>query len=282
MTSEPVTTDVAGMASAAGPHSASLTAALQRQTGPAMRTLFRPASYLGLVREALLTSVHMATYPLGLLPPLPFRHDPIDASIPRRPVVLVHGWVHNRSAFLLMTRTLRRAGLGPVHAFDYPSVISDLNQVARHLAPVVEHVIGHATANSCVLIGHSMGGLVARQYVQELGGHELVDTVITLGTPHRGTYSAWLGVGRAAEQCRPGSDYLAQLERTSRPGLARWISYYSDLDLMITPAVSAKLLTPALDATNVRIRDIGHLSLLMSRSVLADLLMRLEEPAATP
>jgi pimeloyl-ACP methyl ester carboxylesterase len=274
-------TGVEGVAGAAGPHSASLTAALQRQTGAALRTMLRPASYLGLAREALLTSVHLTTYPLGLMPPLPFRHDPIDASIPRRPVVLVHGWVHNRSGFLLMTRALRRAGLGPVHAFDYPSITSDLNQVAHHLAPVVEHVVGHARADSCVLIGHSMGGLVARQYVQELGGHDLVDTVITLGTPHRGTYSAWLGVGRAAEQCRPGSDYLAQLEHTARPDLARWISYYSDLDLMVTPAVSAKLLTPALDATNVRIRDIGHLSLLMSRPVLADLLMRLEEPVAT-
>ncbi|HSJ46819.1 MAG TPA: alpha/beta fold hydrolase [Euzebyales bacterium] len=242
-----------------------------------MRSLFRPASYLGVLREALLTSVHVTTYPLGLLPPLPFRHEPAGPTIPRRPVILLHGWVHNRSAFLLMQRVLRRAGLGPVHTFDYPSVTSDLSQVARHLAPVVEKVVDHTRADSCVLVGHSMGGLVARQYVQELGGHDLVDTVITMGTPHRGTYSAWLGVGRAAEQCRPGSDYLTQLERTSRPGLARWISYYSDLDFMITPAISAKLLTPELDATNVRIRDIGHLSLLLSRSVLADLLTRLEE-----
>jgi len=279
VTSEPVTTDAVRTASAAGPHSASLTGALQRQAGVAVRSLFRPASYLGVTREILLTSVHVTTYPLGLLPPLPFRHDPIDASIPRRPVVLLHGWVHNRSAFLLMQRTLRRAGLGPVHAFDYPSVTSDLNQVARHLAPIVEKVVADARAESCILIGHSMGGLVARQYVQELDGDRLVDTVVTMGTPHRGTYTAWCGVGRAAEQCRPGSDYLAQLESTSRPGLARWISYYSDLDFMITPAVSAKLLTPALDATNVRIRDVGHLSLLLSRSVLADLLSRLEEPA---
>jgi triacylglycerol lipase len=266
-------------ASAAGPHSASLTEALHRQAGAAMRSLFRPASYLGVAREVLLTSVHAATYPLGLLPPLPLRHEPGGPPLPRRPVILVHGWVHNRSAFLLMQRVLRRAGLGPVHPFEYPTVTGDLNQVARHLVPVVENVLDQSRADSCVLVGHSMGGLVARQYVQELGGDRVVDTVVTMGTPHRGTYTAWCGVGRAAEQCRPGSDYLAQLERTSRPGLARWISYYSDLDFMITPAVSAKLLTPALDATNVRIRDIGHLSLLLSRSVLADLLTRLEDPA---
>jgi triacylglycerol lipase len=228
----------------------------------------------------LLTSVHATTYPLGLMPPLPFRHDIPVAAVPRRPVILVHGWVHNRSAFLLMERALRRGGLGPVHTFEYPSVTSDLNRVARHLAAVVERAVDHASADSCVLVGHSMGGLVARQYVQELGGHRFVDTVVTMGTPHRGTFNAWLGFGQAVEQCRPGSTYLTALERSARPGLARWIAYYSDLDFMVTPAVSAKLTTPGLDATNVRIRDIGHLSLLLSRSVLGDLLTRLEEPFA--
>ena len=246
----------------------------------ALRSAMRPASYLGLVREMLLTSVHLTTYPLGLLPPTPFTRDPVHPHVRRRPVILIHGWVHNRSAFVLMQRALRRAGLGPLHTFEYPSITSDLNDVAHRLAPVVEEIVTHAGAGSCVLIGHSMGGLVARQYVQGLGGDQVVDTVVTMGTPHRGTYTAWLGYGRAVEQCRPGSDYLRRLEETARPGLARWIAYYSDLDFMVTPAVSAKLTHPALGAANVRVRDIGHLSLLLSRSVLADLLTRLEEPTS--
>lgn len=280
MTGEPVTTEAASGATVGGHLGPSLAAALQRQATSAVRSMLRPASYLGLVREALLTSVHAATYPLGLLPPPPFRHELPEAHVPRRPVVLVHGWVHNRSAFVLMQRVLRRAGLGPVRTFEYPSVTSDLNAVAGRLGAVVEDAVGHAPEDTCVLIGHSMGGLVARQYVQELGGHEIVDTVVTMGTPHRGTYSAWLGFGLAVEQCRPGSRYLTDLEQSARPGLARWISYYSDLDFMVTPAVSAKLTNPALGATNVRVRDIGHLSLLLSRPVLADLLARLEEPDA--
>lgn len=253
--------------------------AVQRQLGAALRSALRPASYIGLFREMLLTSVHAVTYPLGLLPPPPFSHEPTDLSIPRRPVLLVHGWVHNRSAFLLMQHGLRRAGLGPVHTFEYPSFSESLDQIARRLAPVVERLVGHSPQDTCVLIGHSLGGLVARQYVQELGGDRLVDTVVTLGTPHRGTYTAYWGLGSVLEQCRPDSDYLRRLDRTARPGATRWISYYSDLDLMITPAVSAKLLHPALGATNVRVRDIGHLSLLLSSLVLADLIGRLEEPA---
>ncbi|MBW3604175.1 MAG: alpha/beta fold hydrolase [Actinobacteria bacterium] len=210
MTSEPAPTDDHAGASGAGVVGGSLVAALHRQIGAAVRSSVRPASYLGLMREVLLTSVHATTYPLGLLPPTPFAHEAANPSVARRPAILVHGWVHNRSAFLLMQRALRRAGLGPLHAFDYPSITSDLHQVARHLAPIVERTVDDAQADTCVLIGHSMGGLVARQYVQELGGHELVDTVVTMGTPHRGTYTAWLGFGQAIVQCRPGSTYLQQ------------------------------------------------------------------------
>lgn len=246
--------------------------------GAAARSALRPATYLALVREAVLTSVHAAAYPLGLLPPAPRTRAAVDPQVRDRPVLLVHGWIHNRSAFLLMQQRLRRAGLGPLHTFEYPSVTGDLDQIARRLAPAVEQLVTRSARGTCVLIGHSMGGLIARQYVQELGGDALVDTVVTMGTPHRGTWTAWGGVGRAIEQCRPGSAYLQRLQRSARPGLARWIAYYSDLDFMITPAVSAKLLQPALAAENVRVRDVGHLSLLLSNHVLADVVRRLGPP----
>ncbi|MFJ3827608.1 hypothetical protein ACIPWI_06525 [Streptomyces sp. NPDC090046] len=41
-----------------------------------------------------------------------------------------------------------------------------------------------------VFICHSMGGLIARQYVELLGGHETTRRLITLGTPHRGSLDA--------------------------------------------------------------------------------------------
>ncbi len=41
-----------------------------------------------------------------------------------------------------------------------------------------------------VLLCHSMGGLIARHYVERLGGHEVTRRLITLGTPHRGSLAA--------------------------------------------------------------------------------------------
>lgn len=251
--------------------------AARRQVGAALRSAVRPGSYLGLVREMALTSVHAAMYPLGLLPAVSDHAPPPTPHLTPRPVLLIHGWVHNRTGFLLMQRRLRRAGLGPIATYEYASVGADLDVVAHRIDPVVRRLVARGGGRRCVLIGHSMGGLVARQYVQELGGDQLVDTVVTLGTPHRGTLSAFLGIAPPITQCQPGSAYLSHLARTARPGLAHWIAYYSDLDFMITPAISAKLTHPALGATNVRVRDIGHLSMLLSRSVLDDIVRRLDE-----
>jgi hypothetical protein len=41
-----------------------------------------------------------------------------------------------------------------------------------------------------ILIGHSMGGLVARYYLEERGGWERTRALITFGTPHRGSLNA--------------------------------------------------------------------------------------------
>jgi pimeloyl-ACP methyl ester carboxylesterase len=48
---------------------------------------------------------------------------------------------------------------------------------------------GHADAK-LIFIGHSMGGLVARYYVDVLGNQDITRKVITLGTPHRGALNA--------------------------------------------------------------------------------------------
>jgi len=46
------------------------------------------------------------------------------------------------------------------------------------------------TAARVILIGHSMGGLVARYYLEALGGWEHCRALFTFGTPHRGSLNA--------------------------------------------------------------------------------------------
>jgi triacylglycerol lipase len=261
---------------------------LRRQLRATMRQVARPRAYVGTARELALLAFHGMTYPLGLtnraLPhDRPVRRVELhpaladDGRTATMPVILVHGYVHNRSAFLLMSRVLSRAGFTSVHGFNYNPLRSDTSQIAADLALEVDRLLASTGAERCMIVGHSMGGVIARYYVQELGGDCKVDTVLTLGTPHRGTLTSYLGVGPACAELRPGSALMRRLEESARPSDVRWIAYYSDLDLLVTPAASGKIVHPALDAVNIRVRDTGHMSLLLSGEVLRSVVEHLTD-----
>lgn len=264
-------------------------ALLWRQLAAAARSLARPGAYLGAARELALSAFHVAAYPFGMAASLlpeeaalgrrverhpAFEVDPHRATVP---IVLIHGYVHNRSAFLLMTRALRRAGFTYVHGLNYNPLRHDTATLAAMLSLEVDRVLDATGEQTCMLVGHSMGGIVARLYAQEMAGAGTVDTVVTLGAPHRGTYTAHLGLGPAAAELRPRSPLLRRLDESALPSSTRWIAYYSDLDFMVTPAVNAKLVHPALRATNIRLRDTGHLALLLSGEALRSVIEHLAD-----
>ncbi|HLW15800.1 MAG TPA: alpha/beta fold hydrolase [Actinomycetota bacterium] len=259
------------------------------------RAMLRPRTYPGFAKEILMTSLNVALYPAGLISDalkvedavrlgdkytsqVPLRYiDPVAASTP---IILLHGYFHNRSAFVVMKRSLRKFGFRSVDTMNYNVIGHDVQELAHQLAAHVDEVLECTEATHVHLIGHSLGGLVARYYIQKLGGHEKVHTCITLGTPHRGTHAAWVGRGKTARQLRPGSLLLRQLARSSRAMPVRFISIYSNLDSLVLPAVNAKITEPALRARNVLVKDLGHLSLLISRPIIRAIAEALANPDA--
>lgn len=265
-------------------------ARLQRQAGAALAGLLRPGMYLGAARETVNAFLHTVMHPMGVMS-VEALQDALQAeravetiaatsrpSVTTTPVLLVHGYVMNRSAFLVMSHALSQAGFRHVRAFNYPQFTHGIPDIARMLAVEVERLLDYSGASRCMIVGHSMGGVIARYYLQMLGGEEHVDTLITLGTPHCGTYTAHFGLGPAAAQLYYRAPLLERLERTARASDVRYISYYSDLDVFVVPAVSAKLTTPALRAINIRVRDIGHLSMLLSAEVVQSVVEYLSHP----
>ena len=102
----------------------------------------------------------------------------------------------------------------------------------------------------------------------------VVDTAITVATPHHGSRVAWLGLGTAAGQCRPDSSVLRRMHAADRPGQTLWINYYSDRDLLV-PASSAHVDFGDLGADNVLVRNEDHMSILFSRRLARDISTRL-------
>ena len=105
-----------------------------------------------------------------------------------------------------------------------------------------------------------MGGLIARYYVQRLGGDARVHTLVTLGTPHQGTALAYTLPHPLVRQLRPGSDVVRELEEPAPGCRTRMVAIWSDLDQMIIPKRNARIVHPDLNARNVFFRGVGHMS----------------------
>jgi triacylglycerol lipase len=227
--------------------------------------------------EVVWIGAHVVLYPLGVLQekarPEAERYSLHDMPPGQRglligdveaagtPIVLIHGVVDNRSIFTVLRRGLRRRGFGRVQSLNYSPLTDDVREVAERLRVAVEALCAETGFERVHLIGHSMGGLVARYYVQRLGGDQRVHTVVTLGTPHAGTFAARLVPHPVARQLRPGSDIVAELAEPAPGCRTRFVAFWSDLDQMIIPSSSARLEHPDLSARNVFIRGVGHLSL---------------------
>ena len=241
----------------------------------------------GIALETAWTATHLALYPLGYLrekaePAAPRlnldRLSPVqrglvmgDVEAAGTPILLLHGWVDNRSIFTLLRRQLQRRGFGRVVTMNYSILTHDIPKAAARLGQVVERLCEETGYERVHVVGHSMGGLVARYYVQRLGGDARVHTLATLGTPHAGTRAAHLMPGRAVAQLRPGSAVLTELAEPAPGCRTRFVCVWSDLDAMVVPKRSASLEHPDLRARNVFVRGVGHLSLPVDGRVVREI-----------
>lgn len=92
------------------------------------------------------------------------------------------------------------------------------------------------------LVGYSMGALVSRHYLQELGGAARVEAFFSLAGPHHGTLLAHLYFGLGARDMRPDSALLKKLKHSTsaRTGIPT-VCYWTPFDTMILPLASARL-----------------------------------------
>lgn len=242
-----------------------------------------PGAVFGAAVEVAAIVAALALYPSGLgeggerRGPGSRRAAPSDGAVALpavstdSPVLLVHGLFSNRAIFHVMGRGLRQAGFRRVAVLNYSWLSNDVRGAARLLAEQVERICEDSGHERVHVIGHSLGGVVARYYAQRMGGDARVHTLVTLGAPHHGTLAAAVPLPlRAIRQLRPGSDVLTELAGPA-PGCAtRFVAFHSDLDELIVPAANARLVHPDLRIRNVPVRAVGHVSLPLHGRVVGE------------
>ncbi|WP_030674699.1 triacylglycerol lipase [Streptomyces rimosus] len=186
------------------------------------------------------------------------------------PVLLLHGFIDNRSVFVLLRRSLLRHGWRHVEALNYSPLTCDLRKAAELLGRHVEQVCERTGHSRVDLVGHSLGGLIARYYAQRLGGDLRVRTLVTLGTPHGGTRVAPLmSAHPLVRQMRPHSDVIVELARPAPNCRTHFVSFWSDLDQLMVPVETARIDHRDLVTRSVRVSGVGHLALPVNGAVAA-------------
>ncbi|MER7044381.1 alpha/beta fold hydrolase [Streptomyces jumonjinensis] len=269
-----------------------------------LRQLRAPATALrATALELAILAGHMLLYPTGLTAERPGRgltprprgaedDDPSPvapaADIPalpeadRPPVVLLHGFVDNRSVFVLLRRSLSRHGWRHLECLNYSPLTCDIRAAAELLGRHIEEICARTGHSRVDIVGHSLGGLLARYYAQCLGGDLRVRTLVTLGTPHSGTTVAPLASAHpVVRQMRPGSSVIEEL-RGPAPGCrTRFVSFWSDLDQLMVPIETARIEHPDLLTENVQVSGIGHLAMPVHPAVAAGIRQALEKNEST-
>jgi len=263
------------------------------------KLLVSPKGVHGVALECGWIGLQLAIYPWGILRET---HDYVDRygveDLPpgRRalvmgdveaagtPILLVHGMFENRAIFEVLKRQLLRRGFGRVISINYSPLTNDIRAAANELSAEIEAIVALTGYERIHVIGHSLGGLIARYYVQRLGGDERIHTLVTLGTPHHGSEWARMVPIQLCRQLTPGSDLYTELrESIPRPN-TRFVAYWSDFDQLIVPHTHARIDHPDLSARNVLVHGNGHIALPINGRVaheIAALLSQLDADGTT-
>ena len=100
----------------------------------------------------------------------------------RTPVVFVHGLLGNPTNFLAMRTYLAARGVRNFASFSYGPRL-DYQRLAGELGDAIEGVSRATGCRQVDVVGHSLGGLVAR-YLTESHGRRLMRRLVTLGAPY--------------------------------------------------------------------------------------------------
>ena len=202
----------------------------------------------------------------------PFRHQSQPDWLPAQPtgqrgVVLVHGFMCNRGLWLPWFAQLQARGHAYV-AVNLEPVMGSIDEYADIIEDAVRKVTA-ATGQAPVLLCHSMGGLAVRAWLRAHQADGRVHRVLTLGTPHGGT---WLGrFSRSANgrQMQLGSEWVQQLRTTEPPARASLFTcWYSNCDNIVFPTSTAALA----GADNRLVEGVAHVEMALDPGVMRECL----------
>ncbi len=171
-------------------------------------------------------------------------------------VVFVHGFFCNRGLWTPWLKRLKANGR-VFCAVSLEPLFGSIDDYAPQIDAAIRQV-AEATGVPPLLVCHSMGGLAARAWLKAHRSEARVRHIVTIGTPHRGTWLARFSQSHNGRQMRLASDWQTQLDHEMPVDRhALFTCWYSNTDNIVFPTSTATL--PGAD--NRLVRGAAHVQM---------------------
>ena len=199
-------------------------------------------------------------------------HLPADAH-GRRGVVLVHGFFCNRGLWNPWLRRFRAEGI-PFVAVNLEPVLGSIDAYGRTIGAAVA-AVERTTAQPPIVVAHSMGGLAVRAWLASQPAAR-IDRLVTIATPHAGTWLARRARSPNAAQMCEGSDWLRALATSEKLGHTQLVCFWSRCDNIVFPTRNATVT----EADNRELAGAPHVAMAFHPAVIDEVLRAVRAPAA--
>lgn len=174
----------------------------------------------------------------------PFRWSLVPDHLPaaargRRGVLFVHGFVCNRGLWNPWLRRLRAEDV-PFVAVNLEPVFGSIDAYAARIEQARRRLLD-TTGHEPVIVSHSMGGLAVRAWWRA-HPQPVPHRVVTIASPHQGTWMGRFGHTLNARQMRLHGEWVKRLaEDETAERRSRITCFYSHCDNIVVPPSAATL-----------------------------------------
>lgn len=200
-----------------------------------------PSASFPQLAGAWLREVAVAARVFGWRQPFAWRREPdrLQGDPGAIGILFVHGFLCNRGFWTPWLREARVRG----HAFvavNLEPVFGSIDDYADTIDQAVTR-LQDATGRPPLMVCHSMGGLAARAWLRRTRDRGRVAHLVTIGTPHQGTWLARFSRMPNGRQMRIGCDWLGALGAPESQAARRFTCWYSNCDNIVFPPSTATL-----------------------------------------